>query len=74
MLRLALRHFEDEAPIPRFAPPPRARDFIVLVLGVVLIGGFSSAFWNTVTAAIPSELTWLNPFQSASSSSAPSTS
>src|SRR5690349_14366133 len=51
VLRLALRETEDELPIPRFAPPPRARDFVVLVLGIVLIGGFSTAFWNTVAAA-----------------------
>ena len=55
-LRLALRHAEDSAPIPRFAPPARARDFVVLVLGIALIGGFSKAFWNTVAAAIPSGL------------------
>jgi anti-sigma factor RsiW len=63
-LRFALRQVEDEAPIPTFAPPPRARDFVVLVLGVLLIGGFSNAFWNTVAAAIPSELSWLSPLES----------
>jgi anti-sigma factor RsiW len=63
VLRLALRHVEDEVPIPRFVPPPRARDFIVLTLAVAIIGGFSSAFWNTVSAAIPSGLRWLNPFE-----------
>ncbi|HUQ52680.1 MAG TPA: zf-HC2 domain-containing protein [Gammaproteobacteria bacterium] len=64
VLRLALREVEDEAPIPRFVPPPRPRDFVVLVLAVVLIGGFSSAFWNTVSAAVPDALRWLNPFES----------
>jgi cytoskeletal protein CcmA (bactofilin family) len=64
VLRLALRHDEDEAPIPRFVQPPRARDFVVLVLGIVLIGGFSNAFWNTVAAAIPDWLRWLNPLES----------
>jgi cytoskeletal protein CcmA (bactofilin family) len=64
VLRLALRELDDEAPIPSFVPPPRARDFVVLVLGVLLIGGFSSAFWNTVSAAIPDALTWLNPLES----------
>ena len=63
-LRLALRDVEDSAPIPRFAPPARARDFVVLVLGVALIGGFSKAFWDTVAAAIPSGLEWLNPLES----------
>ena len=63
-LRLALRHAEDSAPIPRFAPPARARDFVVLVLGIALIGGFSKAFWDTVAAAIPSGLEWLNPLES----------
>jgi cytoskeletal protein CcmA (bactofilin family)/anti-sigma factor RsiW len=64
VLRLALRHVEDDVPIPRFVPPPRARDFVVLVLGIVLIGGFSSAFWSTVADAIPAGLRWLNPFES----------
>ena len=57
-------HVEDAAPIPRFAPPARARDFVVLVLGIALIGGFSKAFWDTVAAAIPSGLEWLNPLES----------
>jgi cytoskeletal protein CcmA (bactofilin family) len=64
VLRLALRHVEDDVPIPHFIPPPRARDFVVLVLGIVLIGGFSSAFWSTVADAIPGGLRWLNPFES----------
>lgn len=65
VLRLALRDVDDALPIPRFAPPPRARDFVVLVLGIVLIGGFSTAFWKTVAGAIPSELGWWNPLESA---------
>ncbi len=65
VLRLALRDVDDALPIPRFAPPARARDFVVLVLGIVLIGGFSSAFWSTVAAAIPRELGWLDPLGSA---------
>jgi cytoskeletal protein CcmA (bactofilin family) len=64
VLRFALRQIEDEAPIPHFAPPPRPRDFVVLVLGILLIGGFSSTFWSTVGAAIPDGLHWLNPFES----------
>src|SRR5690349_8102251 len=64
VLRSALRQVEDDAPIPSFVPPPRARDFVVLVLGVLLIGGFSRAFWGTVDAAIPDALGWLNPFES----------
>jgi anti-sigma factor RsiW/cytoskeletal protein CcmA (bactofilin family) len=64
VLRFALRQDEDAAPIPRFVPPPRARDFAVLGLAVLLIGGFSTAFWNTITAAIPSELKWLSPLES----------
>ena len=64
VLRTALRHAEDLAPIPRFVPPPSARDFVVLIASVVLIGGFSSAFWSTLAAAIPTELKWLNPFES----------
>lgn len=64
VLRLALRDVEDDAPVPRFVPPPRARDFVVLVLGVLLIGGFSRTFWNTFTGAIPSELKWLSPLES----------
>ena len=64
VLRTALRHADDLAPIPRFAPPARARDFVVLALAVALIGGFSKAFWNTVAAAIPTELTWLSPLES----------
>jgi cytoskeletal protein CcmA (bactofilin family) len=61
-LRLALRHAVDATPIPRFSPPPRDRDFVVLVLGVALIAGFSRAFWSAIAAAIPSGLEWLNPF------------
>jgi hypothetical protein len=64
VLRTALRQADELAPIPRFAPPPRARDFVVLALTVVLIGGFSKAFWNTVAAALPTELTWLSPLKS----------
>lgn len=63
-LRVALRYDDDPAPIPRFAPPPRARDFVVLALAVALIGGFSKAFWNTVAAAFPSELAWFLPLDS----------
>src|SRR6185503_932140 len=64
VLRTALRHAEDLAAIPRFVPPPRPRDFVVLVASVVLIGIFSRTFWSTVAAAIPTELSWLNPFES----------
>ena len=64
VLRAALRHADDLALIPRFAPPPRARDFVVLTLTVALIGGFSKAFWSTVAAAIPAELGWLSPLKS----------
>jgi cytoskeletal protein CcmA (bactofilin family) len=64
VLRTALKHADDLAPIPRFAPPPRARDFVVLAASVVLIGVFSRTFWSTVAAAIPTELKWLNPFES----------
>jgi cytoskeletal protein CcmA (bactofilin family) len=64
VLRAALREADDLAPIPRFVPPPRTRDFVVLVAAVLAIGGFSKAFWGTVAAAIPTELTWLNPFES----------
>jgi hypothetical protein len=64
VLRTALQHAEDLAPIPRFVPPPSARDFVVLIASVVLIGGFSRTFWSTLAAAIPTELKWLNPFES----------
>ena len=64
LLRTALQHAEDLAPIPRFVPPPSARDFVVLIASVVLIGGFSRTFWSTLAAAIPTELKWLNPFES----------
>ena len=64
VLRSALKHADDLVPIPRFAPPPRPRDFVVLAASVVLIGVFSRTFWSTVAAAIPAELSWLNPFES----------
>ncbi len=64
VLRAALHEAEDLAPIPRFVPPPRARDFVVLIATVLGIGGFSQAFWRTVAAAIPTELTWLSPLKS----------
>jgi hypothetical protein len=61
LLRAALKEVDDVASIPSFVPPPRARDFVVLVLATALIGAFSTTFWNTVAAAIPSGLKWLNP-------------
>ena len=64
VLRTALKHAEDLVAIPRFVPPPRPRDFVVLIASVVLIGVFSRTFWSTVAAAIPTELKWLNPFES----------
>lgn len=64
VLRQALHEGDDAVPVPRFAPPPRARDFVALVLGLALIGGVSSAFWNSVNAAIPIGLRWLNPLDS----------
>jgi cytoskeletal protein CcmA (bactofilin family) len=64
VLRAALQSAEDAAPIPQFAPPARTRDFVVLAAAVVLIGGFSQAFWSTVAAAVPAELKWLNPLAS----------
>lgn len=62
-LRAALRTVEIDAPIPRFAAPARARDFVALALGILLVAGLSSAFWNVVTTAIPSGLRWLNPLE-----------
>ncbi len=64
MLRVALKHVDEAAPIPRLAPPARARDFFVLIAGILLIGGFSNAFWSTLAAAIPAELTWVSPLKS----------
>jgi hypothetical protein len=64
VLRAALHEGDELASIPRFAPPPRIRDFVVLVASVLAIGGFSRAFWSTVASAIPAELKWLNPFES----------
>lgn len=64
VLRMALKDADDLAAIPRFVPPPRLRDFVVLIASVVLIGIFSKTFWSTVAAAIPTELKWLNPFES----------
>jgi cytoskeletal protein CcmA (bactofilin family) len=61
VLRSALRFADDPDPVPRFMRPPRTRDFVVLIASVLLIGGFSKAFWSTVASAIPSELGWLNP-------------
>jgi cytoskeletal protein CcmA (bactofilin family)/anti-sigma factor RsiW len=64
VLRAALRNAEDLTPVPRFVPPPRARDFFVLIASIVLIGTLSQAFWSTVAGAIPSELGWLDPLKS----------
>lgn len=63
VLRAELRH-ADDAPIPRFAPPQRSRDLLVLVLGVAVLGALCNAFWGAVAAAVPSGLLWLNPLQS----------
>jgi len=62
-LRSALRSVEDSAPMPKFARPPRARDFVALVLGTGLVAGFANAFWSAVGASIPDILRWLNPFK-----------
>jgi cytoskeletal protein CcmA (bactofilin family) len=64
VLHTALKHADDLVAIPRFVPPPRPRDFVVLIASIVLIGVFSRTFWSTVAAAIPTELKWLNPFES----------
>jgi hypothetical protein len=64
VLRTALKQVDESVQIPRFASPPRPRDFVVLTASIVLIGVFSRTFWSTVAAAIPTELKWLNPFES----------
>jgi cytoskeletal protein CcmA (bactofilin family) len=63
VLRTALQEVDATVPIPHFTRPQNVRELLVLVLGVALIGGFSITFWNTVGAAVPSGLRWLNPFQ-----------
>jgi cytoskeletal protein CcmA (bactofilin family) len=63
-LRVALHSAEDSAPIREFAPPSRARDFVWLVLGTALVAGLANAFWSAVGAAIPTEITWLDPLKS----------
>jgi cytoskeletal protein CcmA (bactofilin family) len=64
VLRAALHQVEDAAPIPPFEPPLRARNFLALVLGTALVGGFVNIFWSGVAAAVPSGLRWLNPLGS----------
>ena len=54
---------DDPAPIPRFAPPPRARDFVVLVASVLLIGGFSKAFWSTRRGGHPERAQVVEPIR-----------
>jgi cytoskeletal protein CcmA (bactofilin family) len=63
MLRAALQELDAAAPIPRFTPPLNVRQLLVLVLGVTLIGGFSITFWSSLGSAVPSWLSWLNPFR-----------
>jgi cytoskeletal protein CcmA (bactofilin family) len=63
VLRTALQEVDAAAPIPRFTPPLNVRELLVLVLGVTLIGGFSITFWSTLGSAVPSWLSWLNPFR-----------
>jgi cytoskeletal protein CcmA (bactofilin family) len=64
VLRAALQHADDAAPIPHFSPPQNARDLLALVLGVAMVGGLCNAFWGAVAASVPSGLLWLNPLQS----------
>jgi cytoskeletal protein CcmA (bactofilin family) len=64
VLRAALQHADDAAPIPHFTPPQNARDLLALVLGVAMVGGLCNAFWGAVAASVPSGLLWLNPLQS----------
>jgi cytoskeletal protein CcmA (bactofilin family) len=63
MLRAALQEVDAAAPIPRFTPPINWRELLALVLGVTLIGGFSITFWSALGSAVPSWLSWLNPFR-----------
>jgi cytoskeletal protein CcmA (bactofilin family) len=60
-LRAALHALYREAPIPRFTPPFRLRDLVILVIGGALVGGIANAFWSAVGAAVPAGLRWLNP-------------
>ena len=55
-LRVALHSADDAAPIPRFAPPTRARDFVLLVIGTALVAGLANVIWSAVGAWIPSEI------------------
>lgn len=63
-LRLALHSAEHAAPIPKFAPPTRARDFVLLVIGTALVAGLANIVWSAVGAWIPSEIRWLDPLKS----------
>ncbi len=65
VLRAALRYADDLAPIPRFAPPPRARDFVVLVRERRARSAASAKPSGAPSRRpFPSELKWLNPLKS----------
>jgi len=63
-LRVALHSADDAAPIPKFAPPTRARDFVLLVIGTALVAGLANVIWSAVGAWIPNEIKWLDPLKS----------
>jgi len=63
-LRVAMHSADDLAPIPKFAPPTRARDFVLLVIGTALVAGLANVIWGALGAWIPSEIKWLDPLKS----------
>jgi cytoskeletal protein CcmA (bactofilin family) len=62
-LRTALLDAPDEAPVPAFAPPRSSHAHTVGLLAALLAAAGASAFWQSLAAAVPVGLRWLNPFQ-----------
>ncbi len=61
-LRAVLQTAGNHAPAPRFERPINGLDILLLCGAGTGVAAFASAVWNTVGAAVPSGLHWLNPF------------
>src|SRR4029077_20629581 len=64
-LRTLLAAAEPTA-VPEFQRPLGLAGVTLAGLGALAVGAFASSVWDALAAAVPSELRWLNPFDSGS--------